>query len=528
MSRTRALCAILFATLLGLSLLSQGAEVAYAAPGAPPAGHSSAPAAGSQAKANAHDAPAEVKLHDAVVMRIGRGHGSKSAEVRARGASRALEQVFDDGRTDVHVVVQGDTHIVYAGDVPILELYAEDAAAAGDASLQAHSGRASARVRQALAAERTRSDIAETLFWFSVIVTLGLFVLFALRKLGEAEDRVRSFVLEHPERIPAIRLQSFEVIGKGSVRGVLLASLIAGRVVLQVTVIYLWLVFALSRFEATKPLEERLSSFVVDPLLALAERVLLALPLGFLIFLTGALVYVALRFVELFFASVRRGEAVVAGLPHDLVPAVSVLVRVAIVLLALVFGGPLVTGDPESAMSRAGVIVLLALSLAATPLLAAIVIGMVQVFSRRIRVGQELSVRGHRGRVVALGLFDVLLVDASGHEVRVPHLLALVSPMTTESTRPRVRVEIAVDATVPPQKVLSLLQETASRFGHDARAELRDIDRRTALWQAHVRPHDALSESELRIALVEALATAGIALGEGRAPLERLHEGASA
>lgn len=475
--------------------------------------------AGATPKGKSDKSGVEVKLKETSAFRVFVARGSRSAEARARAAVRALEQALAADDPQARREIQGDAHVIFAADAPVIELYAEDAAAAGDSSLDVHSARVLSRVRQALTIEKQRSDIADTVFSISLIVFAAFIALYLLRLLGSQASRARELVLEHPEKVPAIRLRSFEVLGSGALRGVLLGALILGRAALEIGIIYAWLVFSLSQFDATRPYTERLTSLLTTPLLALFERLAFALPLGLLALFFSALVYILVRFVELFFVSVRRGETRLAWLPADLVAPVSVLARAAVVVLALLFAGPLLTGDSGGALSRSGAILLVALGLSITPLFAAAFVGIVQMLSRRVRVGTTIEIAGQRGQVADVGFFDTTLRRDDGGVVRVPHLLVLVSPQRSVEPARRARVTISVAPTTPLTAAKELLLATASAFGAAAEVELVEIDAQGARFcVAVLPPADAAPsiESDLRLLLAEALARAGFALG-GRA-----------
>jgi small-conductance mechanosensitive channel len=228
-------------------------------------------------------------------------------------------------------------------------------------------------------------------------------------------------------------------------------------------------------------------------------------------------VYVLLRFVELFFVSVSRGEARAAWLPRDLVAPASVVMRIAIVLLAVVFAGPIVSGDSESVLARAGTMVLLALALATTPLLATLALGALIIFSRRWRVGRWVELGGKRGEVLEVSLLDVRLRDADGGEVRVPHFRALVEPSRTQLDESRLHVELCVSAQAALLDVKELLEKTALGFGHSVSVELREVDADGARYKVSVVPGQRHSTSDLRLGLSLALAREGIAWGRPRA-----------
>ena len=147
-------------------------------------------------------------------------------------------------------------------------------------------------------------------------------------------------------------------------------ALSAARIIAQIGVIYAWIIITLSLFEATRGYTERLTGFVLTPLSALMGRIAVALPLVVIAVITALVVGVALRFVRLFFGSLARGETTLGLLPRDLAVATGILVRFGMVVVTLVVAAPLITGTDDGAISRAGVIALVALALASTPLLA--------------------------------------------------------------------------------------------------------------------------------------------------------------
>ena len=463
----------------------------------------------------AQPAGAEVKLHETLVFRVYADRGPLTAATRARSATRALEHALDSERGQVRVDAHGEARVVFVDDVPIIELFPADADAAGRSSLDVYAANVATQVRLSLLAERKRSDIARALFSVSLVVFFGLIALYVLRKLGELAKRARDSITEHPERIRPIRLNKIEVMGAGPLRGLLLAGVIVGRWVLQFSVVYIWLVLSLARFDATRDYTARLTSAIFSPLSSLAQRVLGALPIIVIGVALTALVFVLVRFVELFFTGVSRGQERARWLPRDLVAPTSAFLRIGIILLAAVFAGPIVSGDPASVFARIGNAVLLGLALALTPLLASIVLGAVVIYTRRLQVGKQVEVGGHSGRVISIGLLDVLLRDARGGEVRVPHLRALISPVRQQTADPRTQFEICVSADADPANVLRLLTATLSGASgsDDVHVELLTIDADGARYHMSVNGKTERRSNELRLAVVQALAREQIAFG---------------
>jgi small-conductance mechanosensitive channel len=461
------------------------------------------------------------KIHDTVVFVLRHPHGKKSAADRAGAASEALTRAVEtQGTEDVRVVPQGDAVVVYAGTIPIVEIYPDDVEGSGYSTEDTHAAAIAAHVHDAVVSEKKRSAIAGTVFSFSLLVFVGLVAFYVLRKIGEFFDRARKWTLDNPDRITGIRVQSQEVVGPTALRGGALVTLIVGRFVAQAGVLYLWLVFALSLFQTTRPYTEKLTGFVVTPLSDLAARIAASLPLAVMAAVSGVTVYVLLRFVQLFFEGVARRQTVIPWLPPDLAGPTSVLVRIGIVVAALVLVAPLLTGDSNGALSRAGAVVLLSIGISTTPLVASIAVGVVVVFGRRIRVGEHAEVGGRSGRVVAVGLIDVRLRDRDGCEVRVPHLLTLVRPTRVLGVRPRVAVEVIVAPDSAPAHVRQVLLDAVATLGESPNVELTGLDADAAAYRVVLSIVPELGTSQIRISIAEALAEAGIALGRstGRQP----------
>lgn len=458
------------------------------------------------------------KIHDTVVFVVRHSYGKKSASERAATASDALRRAIETpGSEEVRVVRQGEAFVVYAGSIPVVELSPEDVEGSNYSTLETQAAAIGDRVRDSVTAEKRRSAIAGTVFSFSLLVFVGLVAFYVLRKIGEFFERARKWMVDNPDRITGLRVQSQEVIGPTALRGGALVTLIVGRFVAQVGVFYLWLVFALSLFQSTRPYTEKLTGFVVTPLSDLAARIAASLPFAVMAAVSGVTVYVLLRFVQLFFEGIARQQTVIPWLPPDLAGPTSVVVRAGVIVGALVLVAPLVTGDSNGALARAGLVVLLSLGISSTPLLGSIAVGTVTVFGRRIRAGEYAEIGGRTGRVIAVGLIDVRLRDRDGCEVRVPHLLSLVHPTRILGMRPRVAVEVVVTPDSAPAHVRQVLIDAVSALGEAAAVELTGIDADAAIYRVVVSIVPELGAGQVRTAMAEALHDAGIGLGRGAA-----------
>jgi hypothetical protein len=374
--------------------------------------------------------PARVTLHDQTVFVLRTGSGPLSAEARARDATAALARaVKATTPVPVFVDMSGTLAVVRAGSTPIVQLAAEDAELAGDANVEVHASRIASAVRDALRREQERTEVANTVFSLSLVVFFGLVTLYLVQKLHGFASRARAYIDDNPHVVPSLHISSLEVLGPAALRSLLIVSFSMGRWLGTLGLFYAWLLVSLSLFESTRAYTQQLTGLLLSPLSELVTRLARTLPVMIIALVAASALLVLVRLVSLFFASVERGETQLSWLAPDLAPATSWLVRVGLVLAALIFAAPLITGDAEGALSRIGLIALLSFALATAPVLASVMVGLSVIFSRGLKVNDTAEYGGERGRVLTIGLTSVTMRAEDGSTmVRVPHLRALWHP----------------------------------------------------------------------------------------------------
>jgi Mechanosensitive ion channel len=388
-----------------------------------------APAVGSAPAEGSAPVEAAVTLRNKQVFVLARGEGGLATLERARAASRALaEAASEKNAAEARWVSRGLSAVVFVGEKEIVALSAEDASALHAGSLESLAARVTTEVQRALASERQRTSLANTVFAISLVVFFGLITLYLMGRVRAFASAARDFLVTHPGRVPALKLNRLEVLGPASVRNALIIVLGVGRVLGLLGLVYAWLVVSLSLFERTRPWVARLTGVLLDPLSALVSRVALAVPTFVIAIFAMALLAVLLRVTDLFFASVARGETRIALVPPDLAHPTSILLRAGLVVLTLLFAGPILTGDHDGSLSRGALVLLLGIALAASPLCCAVLMGLALAFSRSVRLGDRIDYGGQSGVVGEIGLVWLVLSDSDGASVRVPHLRALWYP----------------------------------------------------------------------------------------------------
>ena len=461
------------------------------------------------------DAAVDVRLKERPVFPVRATRAGQSAQDRARAASRALESVIDDPQQPTaRVEESAGSAVIFVGNTPVVTFGDDDAeAAGGDVTLHVYAASVASKIDTTLRAERKRAAIATKLGSFSVLVFSGVLAFLVFRRVGYLSRRARVWVREHPDRIPAFKLGRIEVVRPVAIRGALSVGLALAHRIAEFSIWYLWLIFALSHFEATRDYTGRLAGFVLVPLSALIGRVGAALPLFVVAALAAVALGVAVRFVGLFFVGVARRETHLSWLPAELAGPTSLLIRAAMVIVSIALAAPLITGTDDGALSRAGVVALVALGLALTPVLACAAAGVPAVFGRRIKPGDVVEVGGRSGRVREVTLLELVLEDSVGCEVRVPQLLGLWHPTRVLGSGLCVEMELTVDPRERAATVEDALVGASGKTCERARVELLSLDADGARWRVSGVPRAGMNGGALADAVTQAIFERGIALG---------------
>jgi len=443
-----------------------------------------ASAASASASAPAPSAAAVARLKDRKVFTLTLPRQGRSAAERARNAGQALEHAFDSREPgSARFERPGDVAVVYVGRIPIIEVDEADASAAGATTLDAYAGELASKVNGALREEGKRSAIANSVFSFSLVVFTGLIAFLLLGKVSQIGARAQRHLEENPERVPSLRAFGIELMRPAAVEAFLGLAISVAKRLVQLAVLYAWIIFALSLFESTKGYTDKLTALVLGPVSGFLTRVGTGLPLAVVAVLAGLALVLLVRFTGVFFAGVARGETDVGWVPRDLAHHVGVIVRIGIVVVGIILAAPLLTGSDEGVLVRAGVATMIALGLSATPVLACGIVGAIVVFNRRLRRGEFIELAGRRGRVRDVTLLEVAVEDESGCEVRIPHVVSLWSSTRLMGVSPPVSVELVVDPGASHAKVQEILIEAAGTVGASLSIDLVAVDADGALYR---------------------------------------------
>jgi hypothetical protein len=386
--------------------------------------------------------PEWVHLRGQQVLLVQVPRAERSAVHRAEEANRALVLALEREPAEVRVVPEGEALVLQVGPVPIVALVAADAQAAGATSLEVHAAAVAARLEAALRAERRRAALAGTVFQVSLLVFAGLIAWLLLRRLSTLERQLGRWLSLRSGARP-LTVAGVDVSHAAAPPGVRAAALFLARLLAQLLVAWIWVLFALSLFPRSRPAADWLLRTALDPVGDLARRLGASLPgligVGGLAILTLA----AVRTLRLLFDQAARGEATLPLVSRERAQALGRVLRTLVVLLAVLLAAPLVAGGEGNALGRLGEAALLALSLALVPLAANTLAGLPVLLGGGLQLGEQVELAGRAGHVIAFGALGLELVEAGGGRTTVPWLLTLLHPLRRLPPAPR-------DGAAPP------------------------------------------------------------------------------
>jgi len=460
--------------------------------------------------------PAFVLVHNRPVFEVRVARGGSGPKERAGGAADIIERILSEPdpvprATIVPLSAPGE-FALRLGDRDVFGFGPEDVNASGLAP-EAYAESLRLKVDSFLSAERQRARLQAWVLSVILAVFLGILAVFLLRWVRILSDRAQHWAESKAASLPALQFKDIEVLSAQALRSSLYVLVGVGRVLLQIGLVYGYLAVSLGQFETTRPWVRQITGFLVTPFGELAERIGLALPAAILLVASAYVIRTGLRVTGFFFDHLARGEVKSAWIPPELATPARPLARVALVLLALLALGPIVSGASDGLLVRIGVVALGTLALASVPVVGAISVGTIAIFTGRYRLGEWVTIGKHTGEVTQVGFLDVCLVPRGAGRVRIPHLMSLLVPVAHLAGPPRIEYDVPVDPHALPENVIKVLEAAAAPLGESAEVYLVDISSRAARYRVSLREPKSDARAQLVSAVMVGLRQAKIGLG---------------
>jgi small-conductance mechanosensitive channel len=413
---------------------------------------------------------APVMLDGVALFRV-IGVSAFPADRRAANISSRIKAVAADASVSIdslRIVALPDRSNILAGDRLLLNVFDADASAEGiSRQLLAEA----LRLRITGAIESYRQDRSPRRLLFSTLYTLAatLVLLGALWGGRWTCRRLDATVkTRYQSTIRAVEIQGFQLIQAEQVWTALHGVLNLLWWLIVLVVLYLYGYFVLSLFPWTRPLAERLSALLVNPLRIMGEGLLSTIPnVVFLAILVLITRYV-LKLLRLFFSSVADGTVTLAGFDPTWALPTHRLVRLLVLVFAVVVAYPYIPGSGTEAFKGVTLFLGVIFSLGSSSVMANVIAGYTMTYRRAFRIGDRVKIGDHVGDVMEIRLLVTHLRTPKNEEVVVPNSEILNNNVINYSTLARdqgliLYTTVGIGYEIPWRQVEAMLLAAADR-----------------------------------------------------------------
>lgn len=372
--------------------------------------------------------------------------GSYSAEERALVVSERLRKILEEPDHDlqpVRVVPDSLNLSIRYGDRLIMTLVPADSTV-GQAELRSTAIEQARAIQSVLDTDSTvlaqTESAIKAVDWkalgIGVLLALAVSLLFWLtaRYLGRGDIRLQNKLNQWREtRIPALRIQKFQMASSSQVTDALIGLTKILRVVAVLILIYFYIPLVFSFFPWTRGFATTLFGYILSPVKLVLSAIVSYLPDLFFLIVIGVMTHLVLKLVHRFFIALARGYITFAGFYKDWAIPTYKIVRFLIVAFALVVAFPYLPGSNSPAFRGISIFFGVLFSLGSTSAVANIVAGAVITYIRPFKIGDRVKIADTTGDVIEKTLLVTRIQTIKNVEVTIPNATVLGSHIVNYS-----------------------------------------------------------------------------------------------
>ncbi len=267
-------------------------------------------------------------------------------------------------------------------------------------------------------------------------------------------------------RLGALRLQQAEIVSSDGVGLAIERVIRAGRLVLILLAIHLYLTYVLGLFPWTRALSATLLEYVVTPIRMAVAAVVGYLPNLAFVVVIGVIFYWAIRLVGLLFHQIEQGRIVFPNFPAEWAAPTNKIVRVLLVAFGLVVAFPYLPASDSPAFAGVSVFIGVLVSLASSSALSNMIAGIVLTYTGAFRLGDRVKVGDSFGDIIEASLLATRVRTIKNEDITIPNSVVLNSSVINYSREARtlgliLHTSVTIGYDVPWRKVHDLLIEAA-------------------------------------------------------------------
>ncbi len=263
-------------------------------------------------------------------------------------------------------------------------------------------------------------------------------------------------------RIPAIRIQRYEVVSASQLADALIGFAKVMRVAAVVLLLYFFLPIVLGFFPATRRFSVRLIQYVVEPLQRTWSGFVAYLPDLITVLVIVAVIYYLIQFIQIFFKGLERGAIRFRGFYREWADPTYKIVRFMVIVFAVIMIYPYLPGSDTAAFKGISVFVGVLISFGSSSAIANVVAGIVMTYMRPFQIGDRVRISDTVGDVIAKTLLVTRVRTIKNVNITIPNAMVLSSHIINFSTSSKQRgvilhTAVTIGYDVPWKQVHDLL-----------------------------------------------------------------------
>ena len=367
---------------------------------------------------------ASVELGGEELFKIRAGVGAFSPEERATAVNNRIIKLGDDPSIKVEAIRIEDKPLTtnLTVDNRVLLTITDADARAADLSRQELARNYQEKIRKAITQyriERTPDYIRQAIFnsIIATVLLIGTLILFAI-VFPWCYGKVRNL---QGTRIPAIRIQNFELLPATRISWLLISLLKFIRFILTLSVLGIYVPLVMSFFPWTRQISLRVYRYFLQAAETSWEAFLSYLPNLFALAIILFITYYLIKFTRNLFTSLGNGNLTIQGFYQEWAEPTFKLSVFLIVILAAVIAFPYLPGFGSPAFQGISLFLGLLVSLGSSVVVANVVAGVILIYTRAFQIGDRIKIGDAIGDVVEKTLFVTRIRTVKNVMITLPN-----------------------------------------------------------------------------------------------------------
>ena len=355
---------------------------------------------------------------------------SFTAQARAAAISQRIKDLSEQTSFNPGAITVSDaaaTSDIVAGNTVLMTVTDRDAQVAGrdrhDLAVEY-----AQRIRQSLESLKREYSLKSILLGcvYALIATVFLILLFKL--LSTLFPKLyRRLYRWRGTYIPSLRIQKFELLPAERIAGFLVVVAKLVRLIITLNALYIYASLVLGFFPWTRGYSRLLVGYVVSPVRAIGDTLLMYLPNLFYVAIIIVVAVYVTKFFRMIFTEIGRGTISFESFHPEWAEPTYKIARFLILAVTAIAVFPYLPGHNSSAFKGISIFLGVLFSLGSTSAVANVIAGVILTYMRAFRLGDRVQIADTVGDVIESSLLVTRIRTIKNVEITIANSMVLSS-----------------------------------------------------------------------------------------------------